>query len=408
VVHHAGMADDSGAAGPRSSAVAAAVATVAILPVMLTGALAVQVRAELGFDEGGLGLTVAAFFGAAAVASTFGGRVAERLGPRAAMRLAAVAAGAALAAVALVAHSLRLLLACLALGGLANALAQPATNLFLARRVLPSRLGLAFGVKQSAVPAATLLGGVSVPAVALTVGWRWAYAGAALVAVLLAVVDPGGAPGPPPPAGGARRGSRDTSLRPLVVLAAGIGLGAAAAGTLGSFLVSAAVDAGIAEGPAGLLAAGCSLAGIGTRLLVGARADRRGGRHLVAVTVMLTSGSVGYLLLASTVPALVAGGALIGYCLAWGWPGLFNLAVVRDNPGAPGAATGITQTGTYAGAVLGPLLFGMGAERWSYTAAWVAAAVTSLAAAAVVAGGRRLLRADRSRRAAAPSVVPPL
>ena len=56
-------------------------------------------------------------------------------------------------------------------------------------RCPPSRLGLSFGIKQAAIPIATLLAGVAVPTVALTVGWRWAYligAGLALLALLIA------------------------------------------------------------------------------------------------------------------------------------------------------------------------------------------------------------------------------
>jgi MFS family permease len=397
--------------GSRSAiALAAAVATVAVLPVFLTGALAVQVRADLRFDEAGLGLTVAAFFGAAACTSAIAGRFAERLGPGAAMGGAALLSALSLAAVAVAARSLATLLACLVVGGVSNALAQPATNLFLAQRVRTGRLGLAFGVKQSAIPMSTFLGGAAVPAVALTVGWRWAYVAAAVVAAALALptlLTPSGARAPRRPRG-AGRSHADTALRPLLVLAVGCGLGAAAAGTLGSFLVSAAVDAGIAEGRAGILAGVCSLAGVATRMSAGALADRRRGRHLATVARMLALGSIGYLMLAAAEPALLVVGALLGFCLGWGWPGLFNMAIVRNNPQAPGAASGITQTGTYTGAVLGPLAFGLAAQHLSYPHAWAGTAVVSFAAAAVVVAGRRLLRADRSRRAEETPAVPPL
>lgn len=378
-------------------ATAAAVATSAVLPVFLLGALAVQVRAELGFSEVGLGLSVSAFFGSAALASTGAGRLAERIGPAAAMRGAAATAAVSLALIA-TARSLPLLLVYLVVGGLANALGQPATNLFLARRIDGGRLGFAFGVKQSAIPAATLLGGIAVPAVALTAGWRWAFAGAAVLAAGLALAGPGQGPRAPAIARGARRSPADTSLRPLVVLAVGVGLGAAAAGTLGAFLVSAAVAAGIAEGAAGLLSAGCSALGLATRVLAGRRADRSGGRHLAVVTAMMALGALGYAFLATGAAALVVFGGVVGFTLAWGWPGLFNLAIVRNNPGAPGAATGITQTGTYLGAVLGPLLFGILVDVGSYRLAWLAAGVCSVAAASTVALGRRLLLADQTRR----------
>jgi MFS family permease len=380
-------------------ATAAAVATSAVLPVFLVGALAVQVRADLGFTASGLGMTVAAFFGAASLGSTPGGRIAERLGPAAAMRVAAGLAALSLALLA-VCGSFLALLGCLVVGGLSNALAQPATNLFLARRIDPSRLGFAFGIKQSAIPAATLLGGLAVPTVALTVGWRWAFAGAAAVVAVVAVAGPGGGARAPAIARGARRAPSDAALRSLALLAVGAGLGAAAAGTLGSFLVSGAVDAGISEGSAGLLSSACSAAGLTTRVLAGARADRRGGRHLSTVSVMLGAGTAGYACLATGVEALVVAGGVLGFCLGWGWPGLFNLAVVRANPGAPGAATGITQTGTYFGGVAGPLLFGVVADGLSYRAAWLAAGGCSLAAAAMVAAGRRRLVGDQARREA--------
>ena len=375
----------------------AAVATAGSLPVFLTGALAVQMRADIGFDEGGLGLTVAAFFGAAALLSAVGGRIAERLGAAAATRAAAALAGMSLLLIGVGARTFPLLMASLFVGGAANALAQPATNLLIAQRVPPHRLGLAFGIKQSAIPMATLLGGLAVPTVALTVGWRWAFVGTAVAALVLAWRDPGAVEGEVRRRG-ARRTTDDTRLGALVLLGTGAALGAAAAGTLGSFLVSAAVDGGIAEGSAGLLAFACSAAGISTRMVSGARADRRGGGHLVTVAVMLGAGTLGYIALATGEPALIVVGGLAGYCLGWGWPGLFNLAVVRSNPGAPGAATGITQTGTYIGAVLGPLLFGFAVDAWGYGWSFLGSAVTSALAALAVVNARRALKLDQTRR----------
>jgi MFS family permease len=392
-----GVPERHGRGSAGSTARAAAVATISILPVFLTGALAVQIRQELRFDETGLGLTVAAFFGTAALVSTWGGKIAEQLGPIAGMRLAAVLAAVASFAVAIAARSLMLLLLFLVVAGLSNAIGQPAANLFLARRVDSRRLGTALGIKQSAIPVATLLGGLAVPAVALTVGWRWAFAGAAAVAAVLALPRQGD--DPVPRTGPARRhGSGDVALRPLVVLAVGIGLGCAAANTLGAFLVSAAVDAGMAEARAGLFAASASLAGVASRLFFGVRADRPDARHLVTASRMLAMGSAGYLLLATSSTRLMVVGGFLGYCLGWGWPGLSNLAVVLHNPSAPAAATGIIQTGTYFGAVLGPFLFGVAVDQWSYESAWVAPAVVSLVGAGVIAVGRRLLVADRPRR----------
>jgi MFS family permease len=82
--------------------------------------------------------------------------------------------------------------------------------------------------------------------------------------------------------------------------------------------------------------------------------------------------------------------------VAWAWPGLFNLAIVRNNPVAPGAATGITQTGTYVGAVAGPVLFGVAADQLGFGWAWLGSAAVTLVAAATIVRGRRLLLARQA------------
>ena len=367
-----------------------------------------QLRDDLGFGESGLGLAVGAFFLAAAGSSAVLGRTAERLGPRTSMRVSAACSASALLGVAVGARSFGWLLVLLAFGGVANALAQPAANLFIARTVPAARLGMAFAVKQSGIPAATLLGGLAVPTIALTVGWRWAFVAGALLPIVggltIPSVDDGG--GRSGPSSSDRAVRVRVPMRPLVVLGFGIGFGAAAAGTLGAFLVNAAVDAGIAEGPAGLLVSGGSAVGIAMRLLAGRRADRREGGHLRVVSLMLVAGSVAYVLYATEQPWLLVLATPLAFGAGWGWPGLFNLAIVRAHPSAPGAASGVTQTGTYVGAVAGPVVFGVVVERSSYRAAWLLAAAFALAGAATIAAGRSLIRKDRLRRELDEASVP--
>jgi MFS family permease len=358
--------------------------------------MGVQLRDDLGFGEAGLGLAIGAFFAAASVTSAVLGRLAERVGPSAGLRLAAWGSAATQAAIAVGARSYASFLGLLAVAGGWNALAQPAANLFVARALPVHRQGLAFGVKQSAIPLSTMLAGVAVPAVALTVGWEWAFAAGAALAVASAVVVPtidlGGAPN-------AARDDRpvpDTAPRDaMAVLAIGIGLGAAAAGSLGGFLVSAGVAAGLDEGVAGLTLTLGSAVGIVVRLASGAQADRRDGGHLRVVALMLAGGTVAYCLLATGDSGVHLVATPLAFATGWAWPGLFNLAVVRANPGAPARATGITQTGTYVGAVTGPLLFGFIADERSYAAAWLVAGVMSLCAAAAMLAGRSRLRRAR-------------
>jgi hypothetical protein len=149
----------------------------------------------------------------------------------------------------------------------------------------------------------------------------------------------------------------------LIVLAMGVGLGASAAGALSQFLVSGGVAAGLAEGTAGLLLGLGSAVGIVSRLVVGARADRRPGDQLATVVTMMVLGSIAYAALGLGVPVAYVVATPVAFGLGWAWPGLFNLSVVREYPEAPGAATGITQTGTYLGAGLGPRC----SSGWSWT-----------------------------------------
>ena len=92
-------------------------------------------------------------------------------------------------------------------------LGQLASNLTLARSVPASRLGLSFGIKQAAIPIATLLAGAAVPTVALTIGWRWAYLIGAAVALLAAARDPARRRRPGPQLGHARRAGHRAPCR---------------------------------------------------------------------------------------------------------------------------------------------------------------------------------------------------
>ena len=376
----------------RPILLAVSVATVGVMPAFLTGGLAVQIRGELGFGAGALGLAVAVFFGISSLSSALAGRVAERIGSHTAMRFSSLLGVLSLLAVATLAGSWWALVACLVLGGTGNAIAQPATNLMLAREVPGGRQGLAFGVKQAAIPVATLLAGLAVPVLAVTFGWRWAFAGAALLALLVSLFVPkGGDDGSPKRAKGARAG--DAPLAPLILLAVGIGLGSTAATPLGAFVVESAVNTGVGVGTAGLLLALGSGVGIVVRVVAGYLADSMRSGRLRLVAGMLVLGTAGFAMLASGAHSLLVVGVVLAFGAGWGWPGLFNFAIVKSSPKAPAAATGITQTGASGGAALGPLLFGYTVEATSFGTAWLAtAAVALLSAAAIVAGRRMLLR----------------
>ena len=411
----------------------AAATTAGVLPLFLVGSQAVQLRAEFGFDLAAIGALVAFGWVAASLASTPMGRLAERSGGGRALRAAALINAAAMVLIAAIGRSWAVLVVLVVFGGLGNAMAQPAANILTARTIPLDRQGIAFGIKQSAIPLATLLGGLAVPIITLSVGWRWTYvAGAAFagIAALLVVTEGPRANADDPPDAdevGLVEAIEDAAAHPdaaghevsevlleepvaawepgrvarrrrppLIVLAMGVGLGASAAGALSQFLVSGGVAAGLAEGTAGLLLSLGSGVGIVSRLVVGARADRRPGDQLATVVTMMVLGSIAYAALGLGVPVAYLVATPVAFGLGWAWPGLFNLSVVREYPEAPGAATGITQTGTYLGAGLGPLLVGVVVDRWSFAVAWPVSAALLVAGALLMLAGRRAVRATAS------------
>ncbi|MFL6200557.1 MAG: MFS transporter, partial [Thermoanaerobaculia bacterium] len=286
------------------------------------------------------------------------------------------------------------LVACLVLGGLANAVSHPAANLSLAREVPAGRQGLSFGIKQAAIPVATLLAGLSVPTIAVTLGWRWAFAGGAALALAVAFLVPASTRGSIVRRS-AVKGDKDARTGPLFLLALGIGLGSTAATPLGAFLVESSVAAGLRVETAGLLLASGSAASIAVRVLFGRLADEMSGGRLLLVAAMLATGVAGFAMLATGEEALIVPGALLAFAAGWGWPGLFNFAVVKTSPGAPAAATGITQTGASGGAAVGPLVFGLVAEAASYQVAWLVCGAFALGALAAIVTGRRMILRDR-------------
>jgi len=381
------------ALGPVAAAIVAS-----ILPVFLLGSLSFRIRGDLAYGEAAAGLVLAAFFAASALVSAALGRWVDAVGSRRALGTALVGTVAVQLLLTAAARDVLAVAALAAAGGVCNATAQLGANVFIARHLPPSRQGIGFAVKQSAMPGASLLAGLALPAVALPFGWRWAFVLGAAIALGALVVVRRRVPAPTDATSPARGGGATVSstgpevpagLVPMAVAAA---LATAAAITLGGFFVESAVDAGVAAGTAGLVFSAGSVVSIVVRLGVGAFADRRRGDLLGVVATMLALGAVTSLWFTWRTPTAHLLGVPLAFGAGWAWPGLFNLSVVRASPGAPGRATGITQTGTYVGGAAGPVVFGWIAESASFSAAWWLAAALGAAACAAVLVGRALLR----------------
>ncbi len=386
--------------GVRATALGVAVGAATVLPGFLVGALSLQIREALHASLGAVAAGVTVFFSAGALSAGPLGRVSERVGPLTSMRASAIVTAAALLAIAAFAGSLGVLFALLAVAGLANGANQPAINLYMAEEVHTERQGLAFGIKQSAIPAAITLSGLALPLLALPLGWRATTAicgGLVLVVAAVTANRSRGVAGARAAAAAAAQteaelGSSGTDAgpplrltKPLFLLAVGAALAAFGPSALSAGLVATAVHAGISEGPAGLALAIGSAASLVMRVALGARADRRADYGFSVVAVLLALGAGGFALLASGGEAPILIGAFLAFTLGWGWPGLYNLAVVQRYRSAPAAATGITQSGIYVGAATGPIAFGLLVAGVGYSYAWLAIAGVALLAAVAIA-----------------------
>jgi len=350
-----------GATPARLTVAFAVAATVSVsLPVFLLGALIVEVRRDLHVPVWALGVMVALFWSAAALAASRAGDLDARLGSRRLTVLSLATAGVSLVGLAAASPSWGWLVAWAVVAGAANGVQHPATNALITAQVALGRRGLAFGLKQAAVPAATVLAGLAIPGIALAYGWRWAFAGGALVCfaslACYLLVGPGGAvharvrgTGPRMPA---------AMNRYFLVLAVVAFAGGTTTIACSAYLVVGAIDRGIGAATAGIVLSAASVIGIVTRVVMGFVADRHRDRSLGFASALVTVGGVGGVLMAvPTLPTFLVGAAFsIG--LAGAWSGLVHYFISRTAGPMTSRATGMVQTGSFIGCAAGPLVFG--------------------------------------------------
>lgn len=366
---------------------------VCLLPVFLMGSLATFIQDDLHLSAAGLGIAVALNRAAGAATSPVLGRSADRFGATRSLRIATGTAMVASLGIALTASSTIILIAWLMVAGCSVALVQPAANRLLSARVTKGGLGKAFGIKQSAPPLASMLAGISVPLIAVTVGWRWAFVVAAAAAALMTIgirpvrrirgKRPSPASHPPQPA------DRWT----IVTLATGFGLGTSCSSSVTTFFVVSIVERGTGDVVAGALLAIASLVAVLARLVGGVAADRVPDNHLRICSAMALAGAFGVaaLSVADTVP-LQAIAVVVALTGTWGFNGMYWFALIRAFPNSPGTITGAVAPGGLLGATIGPIAFGLIAETAGYPHAFRVATVAAFATALVFMLGNRLIQ----------------
>lgn len=367
----------------------------AALPVFLIGAVAVLMRSDLDFSQQQLGIAVSIYFGLSAVLSLHAGRLGERLGPNWSMALALTPTVVSLLGVALVARTYAQMLVFLGLGALGSALMQPATNLALALGIPHEKQGIAFGLKQAAVPMATTIAGLSVPLLAITLGWRSTYVATSVLVVLgLVYISRQAKNGDSFEPGTRRRATN----RPLLVITSAAGFcGMASATAANAFYVESAVAGGMAPGLAGLLLSVGGATAIFARVASGWVVDRRLGLERRIIPILQLTGAVGFIAMgsgATTRTSLAILVTLLIFGAGWGWNGMMHLMIIRNHPEAPAAATGFVSVGLRGGGIGGPMVFGTLAEFGSYDVAWRAGAASLTACALLLWLGPRLFGPD--------------
>ncbi|MGI5397966.1 MFS transporter [Streptomyces sp. CA-135486] len=365
-----------------------------MMQLFLLGALGPRLVDELDVSPTLLGLTTTIGFGAAAVLSPVGGRVVDRVGPRRCLVALLLVSAVALGLIGS-APGIGLLLAAVALGGLPQALANPATNKAILATVPPERRGSVTGMKQSGVQLGAFAAGLPLAALAGVAGWRvavWTAAGAAVVAAVWAArvlpVDAGSGAGrlsPKPGQGSGRRASLVPrgAIAWLAVFSLLLGCGIASVNTY--LALYGAQRLGLGPTAAGALVAVLGIAGVAGR--VGwSKVSGQPGRA-VWLPGGLAAGSVG--------AALLLAGASFVHPLAWVAAvavGVFAVAanavsmvlvMQRAAAGRAGTDSALVSAGFFAGFAVGPPLFGLLAESGHYGPGWLLVAGEFAGACAV-------------------------
>lgn len=395
-------ADDGSSDAPPAAAAGRHVAsalvgtTAGILPATLFAGLSPLIRDEFGFAPIWIGLGVSIFFLTSSLISPLSGRLSESVGSQRGLWLGTAMSVAALLGIGALSSNLLAVCFFLALGGFGNATIQIAANIALAKGIPSHRRGLAFGLKQAAVPVATALGGFSVPVIGLTFGWRAAFIGAGMIALASMSLP---APTELTPRGTDGRSPRISPIpASLWLLTLGIALGAGAANAMTSYLVESSIQGGWSVAQAGTFLGVGSVLGVISRIVSGAIADRVVGSGFPLVARMMFVGTFGFAAFALLQqPFFLVLGLIVAFVAGWGYNGLFVYAVVRLHPEAPGAATGVTQLGAFGGPVMGPAIFGLIITYSTYEVAWVVVGVMSALGAIAITMGHRA--GERERRA---------
>ncbi|MCB1755941.1 MAG: MFS transporter [Gammaproteobacteria bacterium] len=359
----------------------------ATLIVLALATLAPIAAPSLGVGPEAVGYQISVIYTSGALVSAFAGTLVHRFGG-CAISQAAMVLGA-VGCLGMASGSLPMVALASVLIGISYGMTNPAASQVLNRVTPAGRQGIVFSLKQTGVPLGGVVAGLSLPVLALLVGWQMAVCVVGGCALLLALCMI--------PLRSRWDFDRDRSVRIAASLVSGPVLVwsvprlrvlalmgfcfSAVQLSLMSFLVTLLVE----DARWSLVAAGGAASlvqsfGAGARIGWGLLADKIGNGIpvLIAIGVITVASS---LVVSQLVPDwpdwLVLSVLSVFGVAAIGWNGVFIAEVVRSAPaGKAGIATGGTLTLTFAGVVLGPSLYAMIHGFFdSYAATFLALAV---------------------------------
>lgn len=323
------------------------------------GALGPFLVADLQVPEHWLGYLTMSAFGLAALLSLGAGAIVERLGGRRALGLLFGCCAAAYTLAGILPGFLGLVLA-LAVCGVAQALANPATNLLIAEQFPVAERAATVGFKQAGVQVSALFAGLLLPLLAQYLGWRVALVLFAPLALLLGWTVLRHLPGLPASA----RGASPPLRRPSTGLALLMAVQCSVAIALSSFVTYLGVFARAQEVPAvlaGSLVAVFGVMGIVARVLLTPLAARMRDESLMLGALCALAALAVFSLSRATPQAwiwLLVGSIGMGLT-AVATNAVAMSMVLRDRAfGAPAASASLLSVGFFAGFALGPPMFG--------------------------------------------------
>jgi MFS family permease len=249
-----------------------------------------------------------------------------------------------------------------AVAGAANGLIQPGVNVYIVQQVPQRFRGLSFGLRVAGTPAAGALAALAGSVMtAHSISWRLFFLVGAVFVIGLSVIAfvqrPGRLTNQPSSQDLPRR---RPALTALILSGSGF-LASTATSVLATFLATGLVWKGTPPATATLVVSIAGAFALIAPIFIGLAADRLDSPrvHLGSTAGMIIISGAGMVLMgliSGQGSAVFAG--IVAYGFGWAWPGLLHFAALMMHPHSHRAVASQMQFATFAGAILGPMVFG--------------------------------------------------